>query len=105
MITHCCSPEVQCIVNCIRNPHEMWKSLETRLDTVWSEYSRNIIVHLFFGCPPKEDEPLNALFTTVVHYLIQLVQSNDAITDGDFCMPILTSQPLQYGMRLMVLGR
>jgi len=60
MIRLSCSSEVRCIVKGIRNPHEMWNTLEITLDTAGSHISRQDILRLFCACRPKEDEPLKA---------------------------------------------
>jgi len=98
-----CSPEVQRIVKGIRNPHEMWNTLETSLDTAGSYIGRQDILRQFRVCQPKEDEPLKAYFTKLSNYRIQLGHANDAITDRDFCTQIFTYLPSQYVMILMVL--
>jgi len=58
MIRHSCSPEVRRIVKGIPNPHEMWNTLETSLDTAGSYIGRQDILRHFRACQPKEDEPL-----------------------------------------------
>jgi hypothetical protein len=55
-----CSIEVQCIVKGIRNPHEMWNTLETSLNTAGSYIGRQNIFRQFRASRPKEDESLNA---------------------------------------------
>jgi len=67
-----CSPEVQHIVKGIGNPHEMWNTLETSLDTAGSYIGRQDILPQFSACRPKEDEPLKAYFTKLSSYRIQL---------------------------------
>jgi len=103
MIRLSCSSEVQHIVKCIRNPHEMWNTLETSLDTTGSYNGRQDILHQFRACRPKEDEPLKAYFTKLSNYRIQLGHTNDAVTDRDFRTQIFTSLPSQYVIILMVL--
>jgi len=98
-----CPPEVRRIVKGIRNPHEMWKTLETSLDTAGSYIGRQDILRQFRACRPKEDESLNAYFTKLSNYRIQLDHTHDAITDRDFRTQIFTSLPSQYAMILMVL--
>jgi len=90
MIWHSCSPEVQRIVKGIRNPHEMWNILETRLDTAGSYIGRQDILPQFPACQPKEDEPLKAYFTKLSNYRIQLDHTNYAVTDRDFRMQIFS---------------
>ena len=72
MIRLSCSPEVRRIVKGIRNPDEMWKTLETSLDTAGSYIGRQDILRQFRGCRPKEDEPLKTYFTKLSNYRIQL---------------------------------
>jgi len=103
MITLSCSPEVRRIVKGIRNPHGMWNTLETSLDTAGSYIGRQDIFRLFRGCRPKEDEPLKIYFTKLSNYRIQLDHTDDAVTDRDFRTQIFTSLPSQYAMILMVL--
>jgi hypothetical protein len=98
-----CSPEVRRIVKGIRNPHEMWNVLETSLDTAGPSIGRQDILRQFRACRPKEDEPLNTYFTKFSNYRIQLDYTDDAISDRDVHMEILTSLPSQYAMILMVL--
>jgi len=98
-----CSPEVQCIVKGIRNPHEMWNVLETSLDTARSYIGRQDILRQFRVWRPKEDEPLKTYFTKLSNYHIQLDYTDDAITDRDFRTQIFTSLPSQYEVILMVL--
>jgi len=76
-----CSPEVQRIVKGIRNPHKMWNTLETSLNTAGSYIGRQDILHQFCACRPKEDEPLKAYFTKLSNYQVQLDHTDDAITD------------------------
>jgi len=97
------SPEVQRIIKGIRNPHEMWTTLETSLDTVWSYIGRQDILCQFCACWPKEDEPLKAYLTKRSNYCIQLDHTDDAITDRYFHTQIFTSLPSQYAMILMLL--
>jgi hypothetical protein len=68
-----CSPEVRRIIKGMRNPLEMWNTLETSLDTTRSYMGRQDILPQFCACRPKEDEPLNAYFTKLSNYRIQLV--------------------------------
>jgi len=103
MIRLSCSPEVRRIVKGIRNPHEMWNTLETSLDTAGSYIGRQDILRQFRACRPKEDEPLKAYFTKLSNYRIQLDHTDDAVTDRDFRTQIFTSLPSQYAMILMVL--
>jgi len=91
------------IVQGIRNPHEMWITLETTLDTAGSDIGRQDILRQFCACRPKEDEPLKAYFTKLSDYCIQLDHTNDAITDRDFRTQIFSSLVSQYVMILMVL--
>jgi len=44
------SPEVQCIVKGIRNPHEMYNTLETSLDTARSYIGKQDILCQFRTC-------------------------------------------------------
>jgi len=81
MIRLCCSPEVQRIVKGMRNPHEMWNTLEITLDTAGSYIGRQDILHQFCACQPKEDEPLKTYFTKFSNYSTQLDHTDDAITD------------------------
>ena len=103
MIRLSCYPEVRCIVKGIRNPHKMWNTPETSLDTAGSYIGRQDIVRQFRACQPKEDEPLKAHFTKLSNYRIQLDHTDDAVTDRDFRTQIFTSLPSQYAMILMVL--
>jgi hypothetical protein len=103
MIRLSCSPKVQRIVKGIRNPHEMWNTLETSLDTARSYIGSQGILRQFRACRPKEDEPLKMYFTKLSNYRIHLVHTNNAVTDRDFRMQIFTSLPSQYAMILMVL--
>jgi len=98
-----CSPEVRRIVKGIRNPHEMWNTLETSLDIAGSYIGRQDILRQFCACQPKEDEPLKAYLTKLSNYRIQLDHTDNAITDRDCRKQILTSLPSQYAMILMVL--
>ena len=91
------------IVQGIRNPHEMWITLETTLDTAGSDIGRQDILRQFCACRPKEDKSLKAYFTKLSNYRIQLDHTDDAITDRDFRTQIFTLLPSQYAMRLMVL--
>jgi len=103
MIRLSCSPEVRGIVKGIRNPHGTWNTLETSLDTDGSYIGRQDILRQFRACRPKEDQPLKAYFTKLSNYRIQLDHIDDAVTDRDFRMEIVTSLPSQYVMILMVL--
>jgi hypothetical protein len=97
-----CSPEVQHIVQGMRNSLEMWNTLETSLDTTRSCIGRQDILCQFQACRPTEDEPHNAYITKLGNYRIELDQTDDAITDRDFRMQIFTSLPSQYAMILLV---
>jgi uncharacterized membrane protein YgcG len=97
------SPEVRRIVKGMRNPLEMWNTLETSPDTAGSYIGRQVILRQFRACRPKEDEPLKAYFTKLSNYRTQLDHTDDAITDRDFRTQIFTSLPSQYTMTLMVL--
>ena len=97
-----CSPEVWSIVKGIRNPHEMWNVLETSLDTTGSYIRREDILRQFCACRPEEDEPLKSYFTKLSNNRLHLDRTDNAITDCDFCMQILTSLPSQYVIILMV---
>jgi hypothetical protein len=103
IITLSCSPKVQRIVKCVRNPHKMWNTLEIRLDTARSYISRQDILCQISACRHKEDKPLTAYFPKLSNYCIHLDHTDDAITDRDVCMGIFTSLPLQYVMILIVL--
>jgi hypothetical protein len=103
MIKLSCSPEVRRIVKGMRNPREMWNTLETSLDTARSYIGRHDILRQFRACRPKEDESLKAYFTKLSNYRTQLDHTDDAITDRDFRTQIFTSLPSQYAMILMVL--
>jgi len=103
MIRISCSPEVRRIVNGMRNPLEMWNTLQTSLDATGSYIGRQDILRQFRACRPKEDEPLKAYFTKLSNYCIQLDRTDDAITDRDFRTQIFTSLPSQYAMILMIL--
>ena len=97
-----CSPEVRRIIKGMRNPLEMWNTLETSLDTTRSYVGRQDILRQFRACRSKDDEPLKAYFTKLSNYCIQLNHTNDAITDQDFRTQIFTSLPSQYAMILMI---
>jgi len=58
MIRPSCSPEVRRIFKGMRNPLEMWNTLETSLDTTGSSIGRRNILRQFRACRPKVDEPL-----------------------------------------------
>jgi len=103
MIRLSCSPEVGRIMKGMRNPLDMWNTLETSLDTTWSYISRQDILRQFHACRPNEDEPLKAYFTKLSNYFIQLDHTNNAITDRDFRRHIFRSLPSQYAMILMVI--
>jgi hypothetical protein len=103
MIRLSCSPEVRRIVKGMRNPHEMWNTLETSLDTAGSYIGRQDFLRQFCGCRPKEDESLKAYFTKLSNYRTPLDHTDDAITDQDIRTQIFTSLPSQYAMILMVL--
>jgi len=98
-----CSPEVWCIVKVIRNPHEMWTTLEASLDSAGSYISRQDILRQFRACQPMVDETLKVYFPKHNNYCIQLDHTDNAITDRDFRTEIFTSLPSQYAMILMVL--
>jgi len=100
MIRLSCSPEVRRIVKGMRNPLEMWNTLETSLDTAGSYIGREVILRQVCACRPKEDEPLKAYFTQLSNYCTQLDHTYDAITDHDFRTQIFTSLPSQYAMIL-----
>jgi len=103
MIRLSCSPEVRRIIKGMRNPHKMWNTLKTSLDTAGSYIGRQDILRQFRACRPTEDEPLNAYFTKLSNYRTQLDHSDNAITDRNFRTQIFTSLPSQYAMILMVL--
>jgi len=103
MIRLSCSPEVWRIIKGMRNPSEMWNTLETSLDTAGSYIGRQDILRQFCAYRPKEDEPLKAYFTKLSNYCTQLDHTDDAITDRDFRTQIFTSLPSQDAMILMVL--
>jgi len=50
MIRLSCSSEVRRIVKGKRNPHEMWNTLETSLDTAGSYIGRQDILRQFRAC-------------------------------------------------------
>jgi len=50
MIRLCCSPEVRCIVRGMRNPHDMWNTLDTSLDTTGSYIGRQDMLRQFRAC-------------------------------------------------------
>jgi hypothetical protein len=50
MIRPSCSPEVRRIIKGMRNPLEMWNTLETSLDTAGSYIGRQDILCLFRAC-------------------------------------------------------
>jgi len=102
MIRLSCSPTVLRIVKDVRNPHKMWNTLETSLDTAGSYISRHDILRKFHACRPKEEELLKVYSTKLTNYRIQLNHTNDAVTDRDFRTQIFTSLPSQYAMILMV---
>jgi hypothetical protein len=83
MIRLSCASEVRRIVKGIPNPHQMWNTLETSLDTAGSYIGRQDIIHQFRDCQPKEDEPLKAYFTKLSNCRIQLDHTNDAVTNRD----------------------
>jgi hypothetical protein len=91
------------MVKGIRNPHEMWNTLETSLDTAGSYIGRQDILRQCHGCRPKEDEPLKSYFTKLCNYRTQMNHTDDAITNRDFRTQIFTLLPSQYAMILMVL--
>jgi len=84
MIRLSCSPKVQRIVKAMRNPLEMWNTLETSLDTAGSYIGRQDNLRQFRACRPKEGEPLKAYFTKLSDYRTQLDHTDDAITDRHF---------------------
>jgi hypothetical protein len=102
-IRHSCSSDVRHIVKGIRNPHQMWKTLETSLDTAGSYIGRQDNLRQFRACRPKEDEPLTSYFTKLRNNRIQHDHTDDAVTDRDFHTQIFTSLPSQYVMILMIL--
>jgi len=93
MIRLSCSSELRSIVKGIRNPHKMWNTLETSLDTAGSYISRPDILCQFPASRPKEDEPLKAYFTKLSNYRIELDHTDDAVTARDFRTQIFTSLP------------
>jgi len=102
MIRLSCSAEVWCIVRGMRNPHEMWNTLETSRDTAGSHIGKQDIVRQIHAWRPKEDEPHKAYITKLSKYRTQLDHTDDAITDRDFCKQIFTSLSSQYVMISMV---
>jgi len=68
MIRLSCTPEVRCIVKGMRNPHEMWNTIETSLDSTRSYIGRQDILRQFRSCQHKVDKPLNTYFTTLGNY-------------------------------------
>jgi hypothetical protein len=98
-----CSPEVWRIIKGMRNPLEMWNTLETSLDTTRSYIGRQDILRQFRAWRPVEDKPLKVYFTQLSNYRTQLDHTDDDISDRDFRTQIFTSLPSQYVMILMVL--
>ena len=86
-----CSPKVRRIVKEMRNPLEVWNTLETSLETAGSHIGRHDILGQFPACRPKEDEPLKAYITKLSNYRTQLNHTDDAITNRDFRTQIFTS--------------
>jgi len=103
MIRLSCSPKVRRIVKEMRNPLEVWNTLETSLETAGSHIGRHDILGQFPACRPKEDEPLKAYITKLSNYRTQLNHTDDAITNRDFRTQIFTSLWSQYAMILMLL--
>ena len=103
MIRLSSSPEVRRIVKGMRNPLEMWNTLQTSLDTTGSYICRQDILRQFHACRPKEDTPLKTYFTKLSNYRIQLDHTDDAITNRDFRTHISTPLPSQCAMIVMVL--
>jgi len=81
----------------------MWNTVESSLETTGYYMSRQDILRQFCACRPTEEEPTKTYFTKLSNYRIQLVQTDDAVTDQDFRTEIFTSLPYQYAMILMVL--
>ena len=78
------------------------ETLETSLDTAGSYIGRKDNLFKFRACGPKEDETLQACFTKLSNYRILLDDTDEAITNRDFCTQIFTSLPYQYATILMV---
>jgi len=97
------TPKVRGIVTGIQNPHEMWNTPETFMDTTIFYVGWQDILGQFHACQPMEDNPLHAHFTKLRNYCIQVVYTYDAITNQDFHMQLFTSLTSQYAMILMVL--
>jgi hypothetical protein len=98
-----CSPEVRRIIKGMRNPLEMWNTLETSLDTTGSYIGRLDILRQFLACRPKEDEQLKTVFTKLRNYRIQLDHTDNAIPDQDFRTHIFTALASQYAMTFIVI--
>jgi hypothetical protein len=103
MIRLSCSREAWRIAKGIGNPHEMWNTLQTCLDTAGFYIGRQGILRQCHACRPKEDELHKVYFTKLSNYRIQLDHTDDAVSDRDFHTQIFTSLPSQYAMILMVL--
>jgi hypothetical protein len=102
-IRHSCFSEVRCIVKGIPNPHRMWNTLDTSLDTAGLCIGRQDILPQFDACRPKEDEPPKAYITKFSNYRIQLDHTDNAVTDRDIHSQMFASLPSQYSMMFMVL--
>jgi hypothetical protein len=103
MIRLSCSPEIRRIGKGMRNPHEMWNTLQTSLDTAGSYIRRQDMLCPFCAGRPKEDESLKAYFTMLGNYHTELDHTDDAITDRNFRTQIFTSLSPQYAMISMAL--
>ena len=57
-----CSREVRRMVKGMRDPLEMWNTLQTSQDTTGSYIGRQDIIHQFRACRPMEDETLKIYF-------------------------------------------
>jgi len=97
------SPEVRRIFKGMRNTLEVWNTLKSSLDTTGSSIGRQDILRQFGAYQHKEDEPLQAYFTKLSNYRIQLDHTDDAITYWDFRTPRFISMPSLYATILMVL--
>jgi hypothetical protein len=98
-----CFSKVWRIIKGIRNPHEMWNTLETSLDTARSYIGSQDILSHFRPCRAKEDEPLKAYITMHSNYCLQPDHTDNAVTDRDIPTQIFTSLLCQYAMILIVL--
>jgi hypothetical protein len=96
MINSACSSSVKTHIDGMRDPHQMWDTLKTKLDSASTRSGRTAILRRFNQLRPVDKAPMAEYISTLSACRKELDGSEQSISDETFITHLLTTLPSTF---------